>query len=90
MDRYPLDVLEAGYVEPAVVGAGRDQHRRGGDRRAVIQVDEVVAIPAPEPRGLDGHADLGTELVGLDDGSLRQLRSRDPGGKAEVVLDPRA
>ena len=38
---------------------------------------------------LRGDADLGAELPGLDRCPVGQLRSRDPGGEAQVVLDPR-
>src|SRR4029450_2305847 len=50
-----LDLLHAGQVEPAVTGAGRDDHRAGGDRAAAVQLDDVVPV-APLQRDQIGRA----------------------------------
>jgi hypothetical protein len=89
VDTSSLELREAWHVELAVAGAGRDQDRPCGYRRPVVERDEVVPVFLLERGRLGRYANSRAELLRLDDRPICQLRARDPGWEAEVVLDPR-
>ena len=85
--------FEAGRVretQPAVAGAGGDDHRARDDPRAVVDRDDVVAVVAVEASAVARDPEMrAPNLSAWIDAPLGQLRAGDPGREAEVVLDPR-
>ncbi len=77
-------------VEAAVTGAAGRDHRPAGDGGAVGQIGHQVPGVLPQGDCRTRHAQLGAELLSLDEPSLGEVAARDAGGEAEVVLDPRA
>ena len=74
-----------------VCGSGRPS-RSGPSLRArlaIVEPHDVVAVTLVEGRRLRRHADARAELLGLDLGPVSELRARDAGREAEIVLDPR-
>ena len=84
-----LEVLEPRYVELAVARPGGDEEGARRDLPGVVVADHVLAVALLEARRRARHVDLGAELLRLDRPALGQLGAGDPGGEAEVVLDPR-
>ena len=92
-------VVDAGAREPRdVVGRELAPARPGGDDdRAGERVLAVVEVDADEPLGAARELDRAVEArqdrveaPRLQRRLARQLGAGDPGGEAEVVLDPRA
>src|SRR5450755_94630 len=81
-------VGEALDSQAPVLRASREQDRTGGDLVALGEPDEVPALPRFERDRAIGRCGTRSELPRLHDGSAGQLAPADPGGKAEVVLDP--
>src|SRR6266550_4279964 len=70
--------------------AGRNDDRTREDLRTVIGFDDVLPRVAPEPLCSLRDHQVRAEFQRLRVRARRQLLTRDPGGKPEVVLDPRA
>ncbi len=87
-DADPLVAVEVGDRQAPVFGAGREQHRAGGDLVAVLEPDEVALGAGLERRGAVGRRRAGAELARLGDRAAGQLGAADPRREAEVVLDP--
>ena len=87
----PAVAVGVGDRELAPAGARRDQHGPPQDVLAVVEVD------AREPLGAVGELDCPVEArqhrveaARLERRGAGQLRTRDPGGEPEVVLDAAA
>ena len=89
VDAHLLEVLRARHVEPAVPGAGGDDHQGAGHGGSVAEPHRVLAVVPLDGRGLGGHGELGAELPRLEHRPLREFGAGDAGREAEVVLDPR-
>ena len=87
-DRQSLELGEAVDRQPAVLGARCEQDGAGGDLPVVLEADEMPAVPRFEGEGAVRRRGARVELARLGDSAAGQLGAADPGGKAEVVLDP--
>ena len=87
VDAGSLEPVHAGDLEAAVPHAGREHHGVCLHLGPVGQPHDEVTVDAVERPGLAGDGERGTELAGLDDGSVGELGARDTGREAEVVLD---
>ena len=68
--------------------AGRKQHGVGGDFLALLEPDDVASVVRLERNRPVRRGWTRAELARLYDCTARELGPADPGGKAEVVLDP--
>src|SRR5882724_1643217 len=90
VDAGALELRAAFGPQPAVLGAGCDQQALGGDRLAALELQHRVGVDEGQADDRRGHGQARPELVGLEDGALRQLAAGQAGGEAQVVLDPHA
>ena len=90
VDARALELLEPRDVEPAVLDPAGDQHAARAEPRAVVQGDDAVAAVDAERAHRAGHTEARAEALRLKQRVPRELGARDPGGKPEIVLDPRA
>src|SRR5438093_1100801 len=90
----PMKVNIAGvftlHAQPAVVDTGRDQEALGGDGFFAVQMHYAIGFVERQTCDRRGNCYAGTELVGLENGAVRQLASRHTGGKAQIVFDAHA
>ena len=82
--------LHSGDPEALVAGPGSQDHRPGGDLRAVGERHHVLVAANVQLGDLAHHRRLGAERPGLVEGAVAQLGTTDAEGKAEVVADQRA
>ena len=83
IDARSLESGQAGQIEPAVTGTGRDHHHPPADRRPVDEYYPAALIsPGDACRGR-GHVDPGAELAGLDKCPVGQFATGDPRWEAE-------
>jgi hypothetical protein len=73
VDARLLEIVQPRHVQPAVLGPGGDDHRRGRHRGPVGQPDQVLAAVLLDRRGFRGHHELGAELAGLQHGPFGQF-----------------
>ena len=87
-DAEPLVRVETVDGQAPVFGACCEQHRAGRDLVAVLEPDHVALDARLQALGPVGRGDPGVELPRLRGCAAREFGPADPGGKAEVVLDP--
>ena len=87
-DRQSFELGQAVDREPSVLGARREQDGARGDLLVVLEADEMPAVPRFEGERAVRRRGARVELARLGDCAARELGAADPGGKAEVVLDP--
>src|SRR6185437_9089897 len=86
--RQPLELRQAVDREPPVLGARREQHSARCDLAVVLEPDEMPTVPRLQGESAVRRRGASVELARLGDRAARELGAADPGGKAEVVLDP--
>src|SRR2546422_6501204 len=74
--------------EPPVLRARCEQDGAGGDLPVVLEPDAMPTVPRFEGEGAVGRGRARVELARLGDRAAGELGAADPGGEAEVVLDP--
>src|SRR5262249_1838617 len=87
-DAQPLELIESVDGRTTVFGAGREQHRAGRDLVSALEPHHVTLNSGLERLGAVGRRGASMKLPRLGDRSAGKLSAADPGGKAEVVLDP--
>src|SRR3989441_364511 len=85
-----LELREVVDLEAPILRSRRDDHRACRQPVPIADLERVRRTAAGEPTGPGPDHQLGPELLCLAGGAGRELQTADPGGKAEVVLDPRA
>ena len=87
-----LEPIQVFDVEPAISGSGGDHHGTGPDTLAIEQLQHMtihawVAVHI-QTGYLVRNRHFDSELACLAGGSAHERHAADPGGEAEVVLDP--
>ena len=85
--RRALELGQAVDREPPILGARREQHRSRGDLPVLLEPDEMPTVSRFERERAVGRGGSCVELARLGDGAAGELRSADPRGEAEIVLD---
>src|SRR6185436_16935029 len=85
--RRALELGQAVDREPPILSARREQHRSRGDLPVLLEPDEMPTVSRFERERAVGRGGSCVELARLGDRAAGELRSADPRGEAEIVLD---
>src|SRR5205085_1053175 len=89
VDGWTFKLLKAIDREPSIAGTSGDDHRTRLDPFAGRELDVARIVAALEFHGLVGDRDLDAEFLRLAECAAHQCHARNPGRKAEIILDPR-
>lgn len=87
-DAGPLEMVEVGNRQAAVLGAGREHDRVRRDLDAALEAHGVALVAGLEGDRPVGGRRAGAELARLGDRAAGELGAADSRWEAEVVLDP--
>ena len=89
-DPAPGETVGADGIEPPVRDTRGEQHRVGGDGRAVGEPNDARASDHVDADCFLRGQELGAEAARLRRRAAREVGSGEPGRETEVVLDARA